>query len=217
MTDDVNNHSGVNSVGSQANTSAAAPQYIKPTNGISSMLNLDNLIPFGLFAVGVIVVYMLSLRTGPNTASAEQELMEAQIDSALVQLQSVQNQTSEDILQRFEYDITTRQVPPRRLNGNPFIFYPPSQRSDPKPLATDDSSKPDEPLGRELSHAITLAEQLELQSVLTGKHGKTAMISGNLITEGQKIEGWTVTKIQPRKVTLEWKGRTHTLEMPKFR
>ena len=55
------------------------------------------------------------------------------------------------------------------------------------------------------------------QSGLTGKRSNNGMISGNISTEGQKINGWTVSKIQTRKVTLTCKGRRHTLEIPKFR
>ncbi len=182
------------------------------------MLNAGNLVPFALFVAGVALVYILSLRTGPAPASAEQQLVEAQVESALTQLKNVQSRTSQKILGHFEYDITTRQVPPERLNGNPFIFYPPSQQ--PGQLALpdqDESPQQAEPFARKLSKALAVAEKLVLQSVLTGKHSNTAMISGNLITEGQKINGWTVSKIQSRKVTLTWGGRIHVLEMPKIR
>ena len=191
MTDGETNHGGFLTLGAVPNTQEATPQDNTAGSRISTMLNAGNLVPFALFVVGVALVYMLSLRTGPAPASAEQQLVEARVDNALTQLKNVQSRTSQKILGHFEYDITTRQVPPQRLSGNPFIFYPPSQQPGlNEPQAQGESSQQTGPFARELSESLAIAEKLVLQSVLTGKHSNTAMISGNLITEGQKINGY---------------------------
>ena len=55
---------------------------------------------------------------------------------------------------------------------------------------------------------------MRLQSILFGEQ-TVAVISNNLLTEGQQIDGWTVTQIRRRSVTLKWKDKTFVLEMQK--
>ena len=55
----------------------------------------------------------------------------------------------------------------------------------------------------------------ELQSVLSGAQGAVAMISGDLLTEGQDVKGWTVRSIAPREVVLAREGLEYVLQMPK--
>jgi len=49
--------------------------------------------------------------------------------------------------------------------------------------------------------------------VLSGSSGRFATISNNLLTEGQTISGWTVSKIIPGEVVLTWRDQTHVLKM----
>ena len=71
-------------------------------------------------------------------------------------------------------------------------------------------------MSAEWKEAAAAAKRMQLQSILSSTHGKrkVAMISNNLLTEGQRIDGWTVVQIQPRSVTLKWKDRTFVLRMP---
>ena len=55
---------------------------------------------------------------------------------------------------------------------------------------------------------------LQLQSVMRGRNGGTAIISDNLLTVGQEIEGFTVEKIQAKSVILIWRDKKFVLEMP---
>jgi len=66
---------------------------------------------------------------------------------------------------------------------------------------------------KELSEAMVAVRDLRLQSVLIGKSGATAIISNNLLSEGQTIQGWTVSKIQAREVLLVWKDQKFVLKM----
>jgi len=54
--------------------------------------------------------------------------------------------------------------------------------------------------------------KLRLQSVLVGRQ-TAAMVSNNLLTTGQTINGWTVSRIEPREVELTWKDQKYVLEL----
>ena len=41
-----------------------------------------------------------------------------------------------------------------------------------------------------------------------------AMISNNLLREGQDIGGWTVVRIQPKEVVLGWQDKQYVLTPP---
>ena len=101
------------------------------------------------------------------------------------------------------------------LAGNPFIFVPPrsavaavAKPAEPPKPKVDDRKK------QELSDALASVKALSLQSVLMGGRSAVAMISNNLLTEGQVIHGWRVTKIQSREVVLTWRDHTYVLKMP---
>ena len=62
-------------------------------------------------------------------------------------------------------------------------------------------------------HVCTV-KPLVLQSVLMGTRNASAMISGNLLAEGENIQGWTLQEINPRYVVLTWKEHKHVLKLP---
>jgi hypothetical protein len=64
-----------------------------------------------------------------------------------------------------------------------------------------------------LETQMQAAKTLTLQSVLTGASGATAVISNNLLAEGQTIRGWTISKILSKEVLLTWKEQTFVLKM----
>ncbi|HOF19416.1 MAG TPA: hypothetical protein PK082_10945, partial [Phycisphaerae bacterium] len=70
-----------------------------------------------------------------------------------------------------------------------------------------------EPKDLAQEQALDAVRQLTLQSVLVGTHGATAMVSNNLLTEGQTISGWKVEKIRPDEVVLTWKNQKHVLRI----
>jgi hypothetical protein len=114
----------------------------------------------------------------------------------------------------FYYETSQRQIPADEMPGNPFEFKPPAADK-PVPVATTTGEGESNAVGaKRLSEAMEAARQLRLQSILTGANGATAMISNNLLTEGQTIAGWTVKKIQGRQVTLTWNDQAYELKMP---
>ncbi len=177
-----------------------------------------NLCLAGLFATGLALVYLLSLRAGPAMASAQQRATEDQVNSALDALGKVATgaapaaRKATEVVNTFYLEARQRQVAPEDLAGNPFVFQSPKA-----PVSEELAGKPatppmDSELRKEISEAVAAVKKLELQSVVTGPR-TTAMISNNLLAEGQTIQGWTIKTIAPREVTLTWKDQTYVLRM----
>lgn len=177
------------------------------------------LVLVGLFLAGIAGLYLLSLRNTPAAASARQKLVEAKVDAALKQLDppaaAPQDRPGDKpgIIDRFYYDARARQIPSRDLQSNPFAFKaPPNMRKVEVPIPKEvERAKPAAVIALEQARAAV--KGLRLQSVLSGARN-AAMISDNLLTEGQQIRGWTVERIQSRSVVLRWKDQTVTLTMP---
>jgi len=175
----------------------------------------------GLFLAGIAGLYVLSRSSGPASASASdaERLVEARVDSVLLTLGSPAESTRTPeglkVAERFYHDSRSRQIPLRDLQTNPFAFkVPPNLR---KIIAKPKKIEVKKPtVSAEWKEAAAAAKRMQLQSILSSTHGKrkVAMISNNLLTEGQQIDGWTVVQIQPRSVTLKWKDRTFVLRMP---
>jgi len=171
----------------------------------------------GLFAAGVVCMYLLSPSNKPEPALAAQATIELEVDSALSRLNSKQltgsdSQRAAEIVSSFHSHLKERQVPLGHLRRNPFVFelFERFDTQTPKaqPATSTDGVPP------ELAQPLKTAKQLQLQAVLVGSEGVTAVISGNLVTEGQQLGGWTVSKIGPRKVILTLEGYTYVLELP---
>lgn len=181
-------------------------------------LNMPNLVLAGLFMGGIACLYLMSLHVGPKTASADEQNAEAKMDAALTQLSAMpkaaqlQKETNA-IVNTFYYEAKQRQIPIEQLEGNPFIYTPPVD--DLKPPASSDDAPAPPPVPQGAAEAMAAVQQLKLQSVLSGTHGATAMISNNLLSEGQVINGWTVKTIEPRQVLLTWSDQQYLLRMPR--
>jgi len=185
----------------------------------------SNAFLMALFITGAAVVYGLSIKKEPAKASAEQKLVEAQIDSAILRLsqQAVDSSTrpsagrvTREILRSFQERILKSQIPLRNLAKNPFVFVPPvrmapvvnNKNSDTGKAANSQSSQ-----RKTQQDIIESLKKLHLQSVMIGKGGATAIISNNLLTVGQKIEGFTIESISPRMVVLSRQGKKYILEV----
>ena len=181
-----------------------------------------NLLLVIMFVMGIAGIYLLSLRGQPEAASAEQKLTEMEVDTVLSYLATSSRTAAttvkaKETVNAFYCQARQRQIPVDKLKMNPFAFEAPAPAVvapptpppvKPKPQVVDEAAK-------EADDAMARARSLVLQSVLRGGDGAVAMISNNVLTEGQTILGWTVAKIEPRSVTLTWKDRTCVLEMPR--
>ena len=178
-----------------------------------SLLN-GNLGLVAMFAAGIGAIYLLSLRTGPATASAESKSAEVQVDDALTRLTKgdPNNLKASTVVSTFYLQARQRQIPLEGLRQNPFVFRMPAQ------AAVVPATGPAQPVVEtqpdELA-ALDEVRHLRLQSVMQGSGGATAMISNNLLTEGQKIRGWTVKKIGSDRVLLIFQSHEHVLTLPR--
>jgi len=165
-----------------------------------------------LFAAGIAAVYVLSLRIGPAPAAGEPLADQAQVDTTMARLAVVQQNNTVRVDENFCLDARRRQVPIRQLNGNPFVFrLVQDSRSKRK---TDGQATPrQDPQARRRSEALAAVSKLRLQSVMVGANETVAVISNNLLTRGQCIEGWTIERIEPHQVLLRWQDVTHVLRM----
>ena len=173
-----------------------------------------------LFAAGIAMVYTMSLRTGPAPASAAVAKTELTVETTLTQLTGLaaspngKSQSAKDIVAGFYLEARQRQIPISSLRGNPFVFRRPAPASPQLLTATDSPlAQSDEP-SLDTRAAMDAIKQLRLQSVLVGAQGRsTALISNNLLSEGQQIAGWTVSSIASKQVVLTWQDQTHVLKM----
>lgn len=178
-----------------------------------------NLFLAGLFASGLICVYVLSLRTGPARASTEEIQVAQKVDMALLQLRGrpspgAGREGAADVADVFYYEARHRQIAAKELPTNPFVFKPPQERALESQAASQPRPRPQEDKETtELSEAMAAVKTLTLQSVMSGARGATAMISNNVLTEGQSIHGWTVVEIRPQQVVLRWKQQTYVVRI----
>lgn len=178
-----------------------------------SLLN-GNLGLLVMFAAGIGAIYLLSLRTGPAAASAESKSAEVQVDDALTRLSKgdPHNLKASTVVSTFYLQARQRQIPLDELRQNPFVFRMPAQA--PITPGTGPEQPVVEPQPDEMA-ALDEVRHLRLQSVMQGSSGATAMISNNLLTEGQKIRAWTVKKIGSDQVLLTFQNHEHVLTLPR--
>ncbi|HDY65658.1 MAG TPA: hypothetical protein ENH84_05455 [Phycisphaerae bacterium] len=67
----------------------------------------------------------------------------------------------------------------------------------------------EEEAGKKLAESV---ERLELQSILRGDVA-SAMISGQLVDEGQTVDGWAVVEIHNTEVVLQKQNQRHVLKI----
>lgn len=184
-------------------------------------INTPNLVLVGLFVAGIACLYLLSMRAGPSKASAEEAAAEAKVDAALSQLAAIpkaddlKRETSA-IVDTFYYEAKQRQIPLDKLACNAFAYKAAASEAESQSEALGGEEQgPPVHVHQDEREAMAAASQLKLQSVLSGWQGATAMISNNLLSEGQVINGWTVKSIESRQVVMAWKDKTYVLKMPR--
>ena len=118
------------------------------------------------------------------------------------------------VVNTFYYEARQRQIPLEQLSGNPFIYVPVGFLKSGLAFGQPDgnAAQAGRPTPQDTPPPVGA---LKLQSVLMGEGGARAMISNNMVAEGQTINGWTVKSIQSREVILTWKDRKHVMTMPR--
>ena len=181
-----------------------------------------NIVLAALLIGGGVTVYLLSPHGGPAEATAEEKLIEINVDSAILRLKGVPGvgpkghvtaRVTKGLLESFSEQIVRQQVPLEKLSKNPFIFVRPAVTtvSIAKPVkkSTQPKNKPEEVT---YEQATEMFVKLILQTVMMGSK-QVAIISDNLLSVGEKIEMFTVKRIDPKMVVLTWKDSEFELKM----
>ncbi len=194
-----------------------APVARKPKR--SGFLTRGSLVLLGVYATGFAALYVLGHSGGPKAAKGEQNLVYAKVDAALNLMEAQpgagelnKRTDAKAIVEEFYTAARQRQVDRGRLARNPFVFK--DKAPEAAPVVVPKEVDPKDSVPAELKAAMAAVKTLKLQSVLVGKC-PAALVSNNLVTNGQNIKGWTVTRISPREVELTWKDQKHVLELPK--
>lgn len=190
-----------------------------PRRGLSPVLR-DNIVLVLLFAAGVGGVFVLSLHKNPPLVNQDQKKVEAQVDAAILRLNStdastIAGQSSQKVLDDFDKRSTMPQIALKDLKKNPYMFVSPRLAGAISPAGGDAPAVDLEQKAREqsLEKVNETFRQMRLQSVMMGRDGATAIVSNNLLTVGQQFQGFTVKSITARSVVLAWHEREFILSM----
>jgi len=183
-------------------------------------IDVGNFVLIGLLVAAITCLLVLGLRNNPRSASADQQTDEAQVEAALSQFASGspagdRDDTTSAIVDTFYFQAKQRQVPLEKLKGNPFVYCPLKLAANKRATAGEAEGPAVDKREYARANALEAVRKLELQSVLRGPDGAAAMISGNLLTEGRTISGWTLRSIRARQVVLTWKDEQYILTMPR--
>lgn len=137
----------------------------------------------------------------PDAAEANKSISAFLADDKdnVKQMRDLLTNTDKAVEQFASYPEKT-QVPVKALRTNPFRLKAPE---DPNAkarvkVAVDEATARKQYEDRKLA-AASAVKKLRLQSILHGKV-KSCMVNNTLYTEGQNVEGFTVEKIEPRRV-----------------
>jgi hypothetical protein len=190
-----------------------------PEAKVNPFMTRGSLALLGMCAAGFIALYLLGGRSGPSAAMGEQVLVHAKVEAALKVMDSQptaaelsKRTNAKAIADDFYTAARQRQVDRKQLERNPFVFKEKAPDAAPIELPREVEIKDNVPA--ELKAALEDVKGLRLQTVLVGR-SPAALISNNLVTRGQVIKGWTVTRIDSREVELTWKDQKHVLDLPK--
>ncbi len=117
---------------------------------------------------------------------------------------------SDSLIQRFNDDGTEKQVPLNDLVRNPFALARGKPTAEAGPTAAvDPEAQRRQQRVRDLRNEL---QGLELQTVMSGR-SPLAVISGQVVREGQTLGSFTIASIEPRTAILTAEGNTYRLSM----
>lgn len=160
-----------------------------------------------LFTVGALCLWFMIKKVAPESADAAVSPEETQIELAIAELTGIQSEQSKmgDIVDRFYTFSEVDQINVSELKKNPF-----SHEID---IANFEESM-------DLNRGVIAREEvnrksksLQLWSIMASDQEGCCMINDKILYIGNVINGFTVTKIDPRYVVLESEGIPVTLKM----
>jgi hypothetical protein len=162
-----------------------------------------------LFVVGALCVWFMIKKSTPASANAAPNPEEAKIEAIVTQIIGIKTESDkvDDIVGRFSQISEVDQVNVTELKKNPFRRDMVLGAAEPPvPAAADLESVRREEIKR-------LAGKLQLLSIMNSAQGGCCMINDKLLTVGQSIEGFLVTKITEDSVELTNNGVPTLLKM----
>ena len=160
-----------------------------------------------LFTVGALCLWFMIKKVAPESADAAVSPEETQIELAIAELTGIRSEQSKmgDIVDRFYTFSEVDQINVSELKKNPF-----SHEID---IANFEESM-------DLNRGVIAREEvnrksksLQLWSIMASDQEGCCMINDKILYIGNVINGFTVTKIDPRYVVLESEGIPVTLKM----
>ena len=161
------------------------------------------LVIFAVLVLGIGGIYLMRVRSGPQTASAnemDEDATKATIDTFLNDggrsLRAMQEmiRDTEKVVGRFREFPSAAQVPLADLKTNPFRFS--------TTLATENVDEELLKKRREEERRVVLVkvQALKVQSIVFGESHRMCMINNNPVNEGQEVDGLRVEQIRPNSV-----------------
>lgn len=163
------------------------------------------IIMFAFVVIGAAIIYVMRMRSGPQTASANPETSKATEvvtkwgadgNKSLMVTRNLIKST-ESIVDGWKRYATPTQIKLEDLKVNPFRFV-----EAPADTSAEDAAKKAERDFVAAKEAVMKdAQQLKLQSIISGTI-KSCMISNTMYEEGQEVEGFKIEQITPRAVII---------------
>ena len=169
--------------------------------------NKNALVLFGLILLGMAGTYVMYVRSGPAVATAaavEADAAKQQISSFLdgggTNIKNMERmlRETEKVVQQFITYPSVTQIPLGDLATNPFRHKAPKDAANPQ---AESEAAMKRRLEAERAAVARAVGELRLQSIIAGTR-KACMINNTLYTVGQKVEEFTIEKIETDVVTV---------------
>jgi hypothetical protein len=176
-------------------------------------MNKTTLILLGIIALGGGGLFLMHLRTGPQSAAASNnDAAKKTINQFLsggpqnIKLMEMSLKDTEKVVQEFNHP-NVKQVPLAGLAMNPFRVTS-GQNDDDDPVAK-------RKLAEQRQTVLKSYQTLQLQSIMYGDKNRSCLINNTLYREGQTVNGFTVEKITKDIVTVKQDAWRFDLKMAK--
>lgn len=160
-----------------------------------------------LFTIGALCLWFMIKKIAPQEADAAVSTEESMIEAAIAELTGMQSEHNkmDTIVDRFYNFSDVEQINVSELKKNPFSHE----------IAIGDFEE-----SMSLNRGALAQEEvfrdsrgLQLWSIMASTQGGCCMINEKILYKNDVINGFTVTKIDPRFVVLESRGIPVTLKM----
>ncbi|MCI0498316.1 MAG: hypothetical protein L0Y36_01360 [Planctomycetales bacterium] len=189
-----------------SDAAACQPADYLTVSGHGKKVRQSTMLVAAVFAVGVLGVWFMVKKATPATADAASSQDQSQIEAALTQLNAMQtemNTQMNSVVGRFYQFSNVDQVGVDELKKNPFL-----RELD----FTEETGGPDTDAFR-AQQQLRFQEEaqrrqmsLELWSVTATPKGMCCMINDKVLYVGDTFRDMTVTSIEGKTVTLDYKG-----------